>query len=245
MNLKSKIALITGAAQGIGKATAVAFAKAGATIVVADLNLAQARVVADQLISDYKVDSLALHVDVSNEVSVLEMMGRIQKKYGRLDILVNNAGIFQSNILFEDLPQKDWDKMFSVNLAGPVNCVKAAIPMFKAQRYGKIINMSSLAAEVGGIAAAANYSTSKAAVICLTKTLAKYLGPDQINVNCVSPGFIKTAMTAGLNQDASLAPLKRLGEPEEVADAILFLASDRSRYITGATIDVNGGIYMN
>ena len=116
--------------------------------------------------------------------------------------------------------------------------------MFKAQKYGKIINLSSLAAEIGGIAVAANYSASKAAIMCLTMTLAKYLGPYQINVNAVAPGLIKTAMTADLNQDATIVPLKRLGEPEEVADVILFLASDRSRYITGATIDVNGGIFM-
>jgi 3-oxoacyl-[acyl-carrier protein] reductase len=245
MNLKSKIALITGAGQGIGKATAEAFARAGATVVVADINLAQAQVVADQLINAYKIDAWALRVDVSDEASVKDMMGRIQKKYARLDILVNNAGICQAAVPFEELPQADWDRMFGVNLGGPVNCVKAAIPMFKAQQYGKIINLSSLAAEIGGIAVAANYSASKAAIMCLTKSLAKYLGPYQINVNAVAPGLIKTAMTADLNQDPSIVPLKRLGEPEEVADVILFLASDRSRYITGATLDVNGGIFMN
>ena len=245
MNLKTKIALITGAGQGIGKATAEAFAKAGATVVVADINLAQAQAVADQLKQSWQVDAWALRVDVSDEASVDEMMEQIQKKYARLDILVNNAGICQAAVPFEELPQSDWDKMFGVNFKGPVNCIKAAIPMFKAQRYGKIINLSSLAAEVGGITVAANYSTSKAAIICLTKSVAKYLGPYQINVNAVAPGLIKTAMTVELNQDPAMVPLKRLGEPEEVADVILFLASDRSRYITGSTLDVNGGIFMN
>lgn len=244
MNLKSKIALITGAGQGIGKATAEAFARAGATVFVADLNLEQARIVAEELITNHKIEAWALQVDVANEASVIDMVGQVQKKYNRLDILVNNAGIFQIAVPFEEMPQADWDKMFGVNLAGTVNCVKAAIPMFKAQRYGKIINLSSLAAEVGGIAAGANYSASKAAIICLTKSLAKYLGSYQINVNAVAPGLIKTAMTADLNQDPSMVPLKRLGEAEEVADVILFLASDRSRYITGSTLDVNGGIFM-
>ena len=245
MNLKGKIALITGAGQGIGKATAEAFAQAGATVVVADLNFAQAEAVAEMLKKSWQIEALALQVDVSDEAGVNKMMGQIQEKYARLDILVNNAGIFQLAVPFEEMPQADWDKMFGVNLGGAVHCIKAAIPMFKAQRYGKIINLSSLAAEVGGIAAGANYSTSKAAVICLTKTVAKYLGPYQINVNTVAPGFIKTEMTAGFKQDPAMAPLKRLGEAEEVADVILFLASDRSRYITGSTLDVNGGIFMN
>jgi 3-oxoacyl-[acyl-carrier protein] reductase len=245
MNLKTKIALITGAGQGIGKATAEAFARAGATVIVADIHLEQVRMVAEELTANHKVEAWPLQVDVSNESNVITMMEWIRKKYGRLDILVNNAGIFQAAVPFEEMPQSDWDRMFGVNLGGSVNCVKAAIPMFKAQQYGKIINLSSLAAEVGGIAAGANYSTSKAAIICLTKSLAKYLGPYQINVNAVAPGLIKTAMTAGLNQDPSMVPLKRLGEAEEVADVILFLASDRSRYITGSTLDVNGGIFMN
>jgi 3-oxoacyl-[acyl-carrier protein] reductase len=246
MDLKDKVAVITGAGQGIGKATAIALAQAGASVIVADINYDQVQVVADQLTVTYNSNVMASRVDVSNNTNVVEMFGAIYARYGKIDILVNNAGIAQSATPFEQITDEDWDRVLNVNLKGMINCCRAVIPYFKQQKYGKIINMASLAGEVGGIAVAPTYSVSKAAVICLTKCLAKYLGPYQVTVNSVSPGYIKTPMTADLGHESRIdtVPLKRLGEAEEVADAIVFLASDRSRYITGDTLDVNGGVYM-
>lgn len=246
MDLKDKVAVITGAGQGIGKATAIALAQVGASVIVADINYDQVQVVADQLTVTYKSNVMASRVDVSNNTNVVEMFGAIYARYGKIDILVNNAGIAQSATPFEQITDEDWDRVLNVNLKGMINCCRAVIPYFKQQKYGKIINMASLAGEVGGIAVAPTYSVSKAAVICLTKCLAKYLGPYQVTVNSVSPGYIKTPMTADLGHESRIdtVALKRLGEAEEVADAIVFLASDRSRYITGDTLDVNGGVYM-
>jgi len=163
--------------------------------------------------------------------------------FNKIDILINNAGICQVGNV-EQLAWSDWERMLGINVGGNVKCIKAVLPNMKARKYGKIVCLSSLAGEIGGIATGPNYAASKAAVACITKSLAKYCAPYNINVNAVSPGFIATDMTAELNQDASAVPLGRKGTPEEVADAILFLASERSRYITGTTLDVNGGLYM-
>jgi 3-oxoacyl-[acyl-carrier protein] reductase len=244
MMLKGKVAIITGGTQGIGKATATAFAREGAAVVIVARNYEKTVEVAGQLSKKYKTDCIGIKTDVSDEESVNNMVKQVLKKYSTVDILVNNAGICKEAMPFENLPIGEWHKMININLLGPVNCTKAIIPIMKKNKSGKIINLSSLAGEVGGITVSPNYSATKAAVSCLTKSLAKYLGPYNINVNAVAPGFIKTAMTANLNQDPEMVPLKRAGEPEEVADVILFLASDMSRYITGATIDVNGGIFM-
>ena len=244
MKLKGKVAIVTGAGQGIGEAIAVAFAQEGTNILVADLNYANAQRVAGQLQTEYNVKAEAVHVDVSDNASVVAMVAAAQEKLGPVDILVNNAGIVQAKTPFEDITNQDWERLLGVNLQGTINCCQAVIPSFKARKYGKIINMSSLSGEAGGLAVAPTYAVSKAAIINLTKCLAKYLGPDQINVNAVAPGFIKTKMTEKFNYDPETVPLKRIGEPEEVADLVLFLASDRSKYITGATMDVNGGYYM-
>jgi 3-oxoacyl-[acyl-carrier protein] reductase len=244
INLQGKVAVITGAGQGIGKATAYAFAQAGATLAAADINEDRAREVAQEAGSRFGVSSYAIKTDVVEKTSVQAMMTAVTERFGTIDILVNNAGICQSAVDFEDLSDEDWDKLLAVNLKGTINCIRAVIPIFKRKKYGKIINMSSLAGEVGGIATAVSYATSKAAILGLTKTLAKNLGAYNINVNAVAPGFIRTAMTADLDHKVEMIPLLRLGQPEEVADVVLFLASERSRYITGATIDVNGGIGM-
>ncbi len=244
MILRDKVAVVTGAGQGIGEAIAMAFAIAGASIVVADINFDNAKKVASQLATVHKIAAEAVKVDVSDNESVVKMIAFVQEKFGHIDILVNNAGIVQAATTFEDISDKDWDRVLGVNLRGTINCCKAVIPSFKERKYGKIINLASLAGEVGGIAVAPTYAVSKAAIICLTKSLAKYLGPYQVNVNAVAPGFIKTTMTADLNYNPDTVPMKRLGEAAEVADLILYLASDRSSYITGATMDVNGGVYM-
>lgn len=244
MNLKDKVSVVTGAGQGIGEAISINFAQAGASVIVADLNYDNAQKVANHLAATYQVGTMPVKVDVSDNQSVTAMFTAVHEKFGKVDILVNNAGIVQATTTFEDITEKDWEQVLNVNLKGTINCCKAVIPSFKDRKCGKIINLASLAGEVGGIAVAPTYAVSKAAVICLTKSLAKELGPYNINVNAVAPGFIKTSMTADLHQNVATVPLGRMGEAEEVADLILFLASDRSRYITGATMDVNGGVYM-
>ena len=244
VNLKDKVAVVTGAGQGIGEAVAIGFAQAGASLIVADLNYDNAQKVANHISATYKVGALPIKLDVSDNESVTAMFTAVQVRFGKVDILVNNAGIVQAALPFEDITEKDWEQVLNVNLKGTINCCKAVIPSFKERKCGKIINLASLAGEVGGIAVAPTYAVSKAAVICLTKSLAKYLGPYSVNVNAVAPGFIKTSMTADLHQNVETVPLGRMGEAEEVADLILFLASDRSRYITGATMDVNGGVFM-
>ncbi len=244
MNLTGKVAVITGAGQGIGEAVANAFAKVGATVVVADLNYENAQKVARHLIATFKIEALAAKVDVSDNESVKAMFTDVFAKFVNIDILVNNAGIIQAATPFEEITDKDWDRVLNVNLRGTINCCRAVIPSFKQRGYGKIVNLASLAGELGGIAVAPTYAVSKAAVICLTKSLAKYLGPYKVNVNAVAPGFITTPMTTDYHYNLSTVPLGRMGEAAEVADLILFLASDRSSYITGATMDVNGGVSM-
>lgn len=244
MNLTGKVAVITGAGQGIGEAVANAFAQAGASVVVADLNYDNAQKVARHLTATYKTDAMAAKVDVSDNDSVEKMFADVFARFGSIEILVNNAGIVQAATPFEEISDRDWDRVLNVNLRGTINCCRAVIPGFKRKKYGKIVNLASLAGELGGIAVAPTYAVSKAAVICLTKSLAKYLGPYQVNVNAVAPGFITTPMTTELHYNLETVPLRRMGEAAEVADLILFLASDRSRYITGATMDVNGGVSM-
>lgn len=244
MNLNGKVAVITGAGQGIGEAVAHTFAQVGASVVVADLNYDNAQKVARHLTATYKTDAMAATVDVSDSVSVKAMFTEAFGRFGSIDILVNNAGIVQAAMPFEEISDGDWERVLNVNLRGTINCCRVVIPSFKQRRYGKIINLASLAGELGGIAVAPTYAVSKAAVICLTKSLAKYLGPYQVNVNAVAPGFIKTPMTTDLHYNLETVPLRRMGEAAEVADLILFLASDRSSYITGATMDVNGGVSM-
>lgn len=244
MLLEKEIAIITGAGQGIGRTVAKTFASQGAKVIVADLNYKNALSVTDEIKKEYNTDALAIEVDISNSDSVNKMIENSLNKFNTIDILVNNAGICQSSVPFEELSTNDWQKMINVNLMGTINCAKAVIPIMKKNKHGKIISLSSLAGEVGGISVAANYSTTKAGIAALTKSLAKYLGPFNINVNAVAPGFIKTDMTKDLEQNVDLIPLRRLGETEEIADVILFLASRLSRYITGSTIDINGGIFM-
>lgn len=244
MNLNNKVAIITGGNQGIGRAVAINFAAAGATVIIAARNSALNQKTVDY-INMLHPDKAAFHsVDITKQPAVNAMFEQVYQDFGHIDILVNNAGICTLSQPFEDLCEETWDQVMDINLKGIVYCVKAVIPIFKKQNGGKIINVSSLAGEVGGIATSADYVASKAALIGLTKSLARYLGPYKVNVNAVAPGFITTDMTSDMNIPASSIPLGRSGRPEDVADGILFLASDRAQYITGTTLDINGGIYM-
>ncbi len=248
MKLRDKVAIVTGAGRGIGKAIVVAFAREGADVVVADIDAQSAKETANEL-RTMRCEALPIKADVSDSTEVIEMVETAIKVFKKIDILVNNAGIF-SSVSLDSMTEDEWDRVMNVNLKGAFLCSQAAMKYMKKQRSGKIVNIGSLAAEVGGIFAGANYAASKAGVICLTKSLAKQLAPYGINVNAVAPGVIETDMTKNWPKEVKESllkqiPLNRFGTPEEVAETVVFLVSDGANYITGATIDVNGGIRMD
>ncbi|MEC4679060.1 MAG: 3-oxoacyl-ACP reductase FabG [Nitrospirota bacterium] len=246
MEMKGKIALVTGGAQGIGKAICETLAGFGGTVIVSDLNLSGAEKTASEL-KDKGHAASAAEVNVADADSVKRMAADIRSQYGKLDILVNNAGITRDTLLMR-MKDADWDAVLSVNLKGVFQCMKAVLPMMSKQRYGRIINISSIVGVIGN-AGQANYAASKAAVIGLTKTVAREYAARGITVNVVAPGFIETAMTADL-PEAIQADLKKqipqgkLGQPSDIADAVCFFASDQATYVTGQVLHVNGGMYM-
>jgi len=246
MRLKDKVALVTGGARGIGQAIAMTFAREGADIVVADVNLEIAQKTALE-IEALGRKALALEMDVTNYEKVEEGINKILDKMGKVDILVNNAGITKDNLLLR-MSQADWDAVINVNLKGTFNCIKAVTrPMIK-QRSGRIISIASIIGLMGN-PGQANYAASKAGIIALTKTVAKELASRNINANAVAPGFIQTEMTAKLPEDIKkkmleAIPLAKLGTPQDVANTCLFLASDESSYITGQVITIDGGMVM-
>ncbi|MFY9174601.1 MAG: SDR family NAD(P)-dependent oxidoreductase [Peptococcia bacterium] len=239
-----KVAIVTGSAQGIGKAAVRRIAKDGMDVVIADLNYEKALEVAQEIIEEYHVKALAIKVDVADEESVKEMINEVVKAFGTVDVLVNNAAMGSKTKNFEDFSKADWDLIMNINFMSVVNCCKHIIPLFKAKRSGKIINVSSMAGFTGGELASPMYSAAKAAVISVTKTLAKQLGPHGVTANAIAPSTVITEMTEGFDYDVSAVALGRFAKPEDMGDVIAFLASDDSRYITGATIHVNGGTIM-
>jgi 3-oxoacyl-[acyl-carrier protein] reductase len=246
LKLTGKVVLVTGAAQGIGRAIALLLARNGADIVVSDINLEKAEETAKE-IRAIGPKAMALKVDVSNLSDVERMVGDILEKLAKIDILVNNAGITRDKLILR-MTEEDWDAVLGVNLKGTFNCTKAVIRHMAKQRSGKIVNIASVVGEMGN-AGQANYSASKAGVIGLTKTIAREYAQRGINVNAIAPGYIETPMTKALPEKAKeelkkLIPMERLGKPEDVAEAALFLVSEESNYITGQVLNVNGGIYM-
>jgi len=246
MRLKDKVALITGGARGIGQAIAMTFAKEGADIVVADLNLETAQKTASE-IEGLGRKALALEMDVTSYEKVEEGINKILDKMGKVDILVNNAGITKDNVLLR-MSQAEWDAVINVNLKGTFNCIKAVSRPMVKQRSGRIISIASIIGLVGN-PGQGNYAASKAGIIALTKTVAKELASRNINANAVAPGFIQTEMTAKLPEDIKkkmleAIPLAKLGTPQDVANLCLFLASDESSYITGQVITIDGGMVM-
>jgi len=240
------VAIVTGGAQGIGRAIGVLLAKNGADIVIADINGEQARTTAQE-IESLGQKALAVQVNVSSFVEAENLGKSTVDTFGRIDILVNNAGITRDGF-FVRMKEDEWDEVLAVNLKSVFNCSKAIIRYMTKQRAGSIINIASVVGQMGNIGQA-NYAASKAGVIGLSKTMAREFAPRGIKVNAVAPGFIDTDMTSGLPEKAKEAfltniPMGRMGSPEDVAEAVLFLATDASRYITGQVINVNGGLYM-
>lgn len=247
MNLTDKVALVTGASGGIGRSVSIALAKAGADVVINySGNLAKAEEVQKE-VEALGRKAMVIKADISSADEVSAMMKAAVKSFGKIDILVNNAGITRDGSLLM-MKEEDWDAVLNTNLKGVFLCTKTAAKLMLKKKYGRIINIASVVGLIGN-AGQANYSAAKAGVIGLTKTSAKELAARNITVNAVAPGFIRTKMTDVLPEEVkesmlSQVPLARLGTPDEVADAVLFLASDRASYITGQVISVNGGMVM-
>ena len=246
MDLKGRVAIATGGAQGIGKSIATQLALAGANVVIADMAEEMAKSTAKE-ISQKGSEAVSIVVDVSSFSSVEEMVKKTLDKFGRIDILVNNAGITRDGLVMR-MKEEDWDLVLDINLKGAFNCIKTVSPIMMKQKSGKIVNIASIVGIIGNIGQA-NYSASKAGLIALTKTCARELASRRINVNAVAPGFIQTSMTERLplqvrEKLSSQIPFGEIGKPEDVASAVLFLVSEEASYITGEVIRVDGGMAM-
>jgi len=242
--LHDKIAVVTGAAGGIGAATVRAFVREGAAgIVLMDMNESGAQNAAKAAQGETSCGFEIVRVDVGDPDNVMHAFQRVKEKHPRLDILVNCAGICTTSSL-EDLKVPQWDRVMAINLRGTFLCSREAMGLMT--RGGRIVNITSISGQIGGIETRMDYAASKAGIIALTMSLAKAGGPKGIIVNAVAPGFIRTEMTRSMSHfDPQSVPLKRIGEPEDVADVIVFLASEGARYVTGEIINVNGGWYMS
>ena len=243
MKLQGKTAVVSGGNRGIGKAIVQRLAEEGAQVIFLGTNAKRNKKVEAEWQGEYGTRIQGTVLDVRDESAVTSWWKRVQLEYGTIDILVNNAGICHLTQSFTELSDQAWQETLAVNLYGSIHLLRGAIPLLQ-KNGGKIVNIASLAGEVGGIATAADYVASKAAIIGLTKSLARELGPDGINVNAVAPGFVRTQMTEKMKINLDSIPLRRIAEPEDIASAVLFLASEESRCITGATLDVNGGLYL-
>lgn len=245
--LKDKVALVTGASRGIGKAIALALAENGAAVAVNYSSSEASAVEVAELIRKNGGKAEIFKARVNVEAEVEEMFSAVEKSLGLVDILVNNAGITKDNLLMR-MKTEEWDSVIDVNLKGAFLCTRRAVKGMMKNRYGKIINISSVVGFAGN-AGQFNYSATKAGIIGMTKSAALECASRGIRVNAVAPGFIETDMTASLSDDVKAAymekiPLKSLGKPEDIANAVVYLASPLSDYMTGQTLHLNGGMYL-
>ncbi len=244
--LDGRVSLVTGAAQGIGRIIALELAAAGADVVVADIMEEGIETVAEE-IGKLGKRALAVRLDVSDEESAHAAVEAAMSEFGQVDHLVNNAGITRDNLLIRMKPE-EWSSVLAVNLSGVYNCTRSVVRYMMKRRYGRIVNITSVIGQMGN-PGQTNYGATKAGVIGFTKSAARELGSRGITVNAVAPGFIESPMTDNLSEEIrerllANVPLARLGLPEDVAKAVKFLVSDAASYITGAVINVNGGMYM-
>jgi 2-hydroxycyclohexanecarboxyl-CoA dehydrogenase len=243
----SKIAIVTGAGQGIGRAIAEKLAAAGATVVVTDINEATAKETAATIGGG----AVGIRTDVTSRESVQAMVDQVRAQFGRIDVLVNNAGWDKAGP-FVDSDPADWDRIIAINLYGVLNTSKAVLPVMAAQNSGTLVNLASDAGRVGSSGEAV-YSAAKAGVIGFTKAVAREMARHQVNANCVCPGPTDTALFASIGGDnpklrealTKAIPLRRLAQPADLANAVAFLASDEATYITGQTVSVSGGLTMS
>ena len=246
MTLDGKVAIVTGAAQGIGQEIAIQLAERGANVVVADLDVDRCHETVE-LVKKTGRQGIPFQVNVATWDEVKAMTDSVLKEWEHVDILVNNAGITRDGLLMR-MKEEDWDLVLKVNLTGTFHCTKALIPSMSKQRFGRIINIASIVGAIGNIGQA-NYAASKAAVIGLTKSAAREYASRMVTVNAVAPGFIDTEMTRKLSDEVketllNQIPSRRLGQPSDVAGAVCFLASEGAGYITGQVLHVNGGMHM-
>ncbi|MGI5988599.1 SDR family NAD(P)-dependent oxidoreductase [uncultured Oscillibacter sp.] len=245
--VEGKIALVTGGGAGMGACDCWKFAEEGAKgILIVDLNVDDAEKVAKEIMAQYpECKCVAVKCNVAKEADVDHCFEVLDQEFGTLDILVNNAGI-TNKIPFDEMTLEHWNLTYSINITGAFLFAQRAMRIMKAKGYGRIINMSSIAGHVGGLTSGVDYATTKGAMLTLTKSVAKQGAAYGVTCNSIAPGNIKTAMEKvfGSDWDPMAVPMHRLGEPEDISDVVLFLASDMSRYMTGCCLNVNGGLFM-
>ncbi|ETA81798.1 3-oxoacyl-[acyl-carrier-protein] reductase [Youngiibacter fragilis] len=246
MRLEGKVSVVTGAAQGIGKATALKFAAEGSKVVICDVRLGSMDEISAEL-KEMDAEFLAYEVNVVNRDQIKTMVDDVVSKWGKIDVLVNNAGITADNQLIK-MPEEDFDKVIDVNLKGVFNCTQIVVPVMSDNGGGVVLNASSVVGLYGNFGQT-NYAATKWGVIGMTKTWAKELGKKNIRVNAIAPGFIATPMVKKMPEKViemmeGKAPLRRLGTPEDIANAYAFLASEEASFITGTVLSVDGGVVL-
>jgi len=249
MRFEGQVAIVTGAAKGIGLRVARAFGREGARVAALDVNAGGVEGLAGELAAGGR-EALALKVDVTVAGEVRRAVDTVIGRWGRVDVLVNNAGGFSVIRRTEDIPDEEWDAIFRFNVTSAFLCTKAVLPHMRRQRSGSIVNLSSIAGRSSAVTTTSHYAAAKAAILGFTRHVALEAAGDGIRVNAVAPGTVATERIRALRTPeqtrriADTVPLGRIGEPEEIADVVLFLASDAARYVTGAALDVNGGLVM-